>query len=320
MSYPRILITTYHQAFLVKGGGEHEMFSIADALKQNGLIADIYGPYSRSIENYDAIIHFSVHGGGLQFLNYVRSFNKPILLWPNVWLSENDKSSFEMIEKFIALSTKLLFKSISELENFCSFFPHAKCKSFLVNLGADSSYLKESSPDLFRQIQSVERYAIWLGIIEPNKNQLNAIKAMKGSGITLILVGNSRDDQYLDECKKVGGNDLVVIPSLPYRSELVRSALSGAEFYIEIGFEPPGLSAIEAGLCGCKLVLSDSSWSREHFGDNATYVHPEKIECIKKGIEKISLESNNRDLPNQLKKYCLPESISPLLQMLKEYA
>ncbi|MDD1782480.1 glycosyltransferase [Enterovibrio sp. ZSDZ35] len=319
MSYPRVLITTYHQAFLVKGGGEHEMFSIAGALKEQGLIADIYGPYSRSIENYDAILHFSVHGGGLELLEYANKYNKPIFLWPNVWLTEKDLGSLDMIARFVEISHRLLFKSQSEMDNFCTYFPEVSDKCYRISVGADPSYLQYSTPDLFSSLQGQNNYAIWFGIIEPNKNQLNVVRAMKGTGTKLVLVGNCRDQEYLDRCVDEGGDDLIVLPSLPYRSQLVRSALSGAKFYIEVGHEPPGLSAIEAGLSGCNLVLSDSSWSREHFGYQAILVDPNDITSIKNGIERaLTCERETSDLVSSLRKYCLPDSISPLLEMLED--
>lgn len=318
MSYPRVLLTTYHQAFLVTGGGEHEMYSIAGALKQCGLIADIYGPYSRSIDNYDAIIHFSVHGGGLEFLEYIKGFNKPVFLWPNVWLTEKDSSSFSMIKRFVELSEQLLFKSNSELGNFLHFFPESEPKCNLIAAGADPAFFQSTNENLFRSLQGVEEYAIWVGIIEPNKNQLSAIKAIKGKGIKLVLVGNCRDQDYLDECIRVGGDDLIVIPSLPHKSELFRSALKGAIFYIEVGFEPPGLSAIEAGLCGCNLIVSDSSWSREHFLKGALYVDPNDVSSIEKAIDMmLSGYEPDINLRSKLESYCLPGSIEPLLKMLK---
>lgn len=318
MSYPRVLLTTYHQAFLVSGGGEQEMFSIADALKQCGLIADIYGPYSRSIDHYDAIIHFSVHGGGLEILEHIKGFDKPIFLWPNVWLTEKDSSSLPMIERFIELSDQLLFKSNSELGNFLQYFPESKSKCNLIAPGVDPSFVKSTDENLFKSIQGIDNYAIWVGIIEPQKNQMNAVKALKNKGIRLVLVGSCRDPEYLEQCLQIGGDDLVVIPSLPHKSELFRSALKGAMFYIEVGYEPPGLSAIEAGLCGCKLIVSDSSWSREHFGEGVLYADPANISSIEKAVYQISSGHDfDTGLQSLLMKFCLPNSVKPLLAMLK---
>ena len=132
-------------------------------------------------------------------------------------------------------------------------------------------------------------------------------------------MGNCRDFEYLEQCRKEGGEYLSIIPSLPYKSEIVRSALKGASFYVEVGFEPPGLSAIEAGLAGCRLLLSDSSWSREYFGDLAVYVDPSDISSIENGMEEVlKLEKNSQTLTSSLHKYCLPESLDPFLHILRK--
>lgn len=319
MTYPKVLITTYHQAFVVKGGGEYEMLSVADALKQKGLIVDIYSPYSRSLDSYDTIIHFSVDGGGLELLKYASSIGKNIVLWPNVWLQEKHSISYHLVEQFVDISNVILFKSISELDNFCSFVPTARSKCELINFGASPSYLKETSGDLFSKLYKLKNYAIWFGIIEESKNQLNVIEACRNKGINLVVVGDTRQADYIEKCKKVGGEFLTIIPSLPYNSQIVRSALNGALFYIEVGQEPPGLSAIEAGLTGAKLLLGDSSWAREFFGENAIYVDPSIISSIESGIDDVfNIEKCNKSLVESLKKYCLPESLDPLLNILKK--
>lgn len=318
MSNPRVLLTTYHDAFLVKGGGEHEMFSVADTLKQYGIIADIYGPYSRSLENYDAIIHFSVHGGGLQFLENISLSNKPIILWPNVWFKEGHSIASDIVSRYIDLANVVLFKSNSERQNFLEHFPSASSKSKLVLAGANGTYKQPSSGTLFKAFSGLDNYAIWFGIIEPAKNQKQVISAFANKNMRLVLVGNCRDSEYLEECIEEGKGLVHIIHSLPYNSELVRSALAGAEFYVEVGSEPPGLSAIEAGLTGCKMLLGDSSWTREHFAFNTVFVDPESVIDIEDGIDQIKEIEGSNELVESLSKFCLPESLESLVSVIRD--
>src|SRR5690606_33759861 len=118
MKKPTILITTYHEAFVVRGGGEYELLSIADGLRQCGFIADIYGPYSRPLEFYDVVLHFSVHDGGQALLRTVKSFGKPVVLWPNLWARKEDKVAVEVIREHVALADLVAFKSQAEKKNF----------------------------------------------------------------------------------------------------------------------------------------------------------------------------------------------------------
>jgi glycosyltransferase involved in cell wall biosynthesis len=58
-------------------------------------------------------------------------------------------------------------------------------------------------------------------------------------------------------------------------------------------YEPFGLSVLEAGLCGCALVLGDIESLREVWGDAALYVSPgdrdETADTVKKLIENQAL-------------------------------
>ncbi|MFW5774859.1 MAG: glycosyltransferase family 4 protein [Chitinivibrionales bacterium] len=52
-------------------------------------------------------------------------------------------------------------------------------------------------------------------------------------------------------------------------------------------YEPFGLSALEAALSGCALVLGDIPSLREIWGDSAVYVSPEDVVALEKTIQKL---------------------------------
>ncbi len=319
MFSPRVLITTYHNAYLVRGGGEFEIISIADSLKKKGAIADLYGPYSRTIENYDVILHFSIRKAGLDLLHAVHAAGKPIVLWPNLWVTR-DLSPAELVAEHVALAQRVVFKSQAEKEHFCALFPIPQDKIGMVPAGVDSDFEKPAPPGLFSSLYGLKEYAIWFGIIEPVKNQLMAIRALKRLEIPLVLVGKYRDQDYFDACKREAHN-VTFIEGVPYKSEIARSALQDSLFYIEISDEPPGLSALSAGLAGCKLVLSDSSWTREHFGECTTYVDPHSLDSVCNGVqEAMSSPVHAEKLRKRMQRHRLPGAINPLLEILSVVA
>ncbi|HET8549894.1 MAG TPA: glycosyltransferase family 4 protein [Bryobacteraceae bacterium] len=73
--------------------------------------------------------------------------------------------------------------------------------------------------------------------------------------------------------------------------------LSGAEmadwfgrasvYVLAARYEPFGLSALEAALCGCALVLGDIPSLREVWGDAALYVHPEDRDGLRETLERV---------------------------------
>ena len=299
MRQPRVLITTYHEAFLHRGGGEFEIAMISNALKKHGLVADIYGPYSRDISRYDVILHFSVERGGLSLLRHIKAAGKPIVLSPNLFLTEKNSSISTLVSDFIDIADRIIFKSVSEKNDFNSFFEMPSNKVRVVPQFVDNGITRLAPKGLFSSLYGVENYAIGVGIIEPGKNQLMAIKAASQLGVPLVLVGIYRDYDYYQACKKEAPSNTTFITSLPYHSDVMRSALQDSSLYIEVTPEPAGFSAIEAGLSGCNLVLADSEWSHEHFADCANYVDPESVDSITNGI---ALALNNQTPVEQLQK------------------
>jgi glycosyltransferase involved in cell wall biosynthesis len=55
-------------------------------------------------------------------------------------------------------------------------------------------------------------------------------------------------------------------------------------------YEPFGLSALEAALCGCALVLGDIPSLREIWGEAATYVPPDDARALTDAIEQIAAQ------------------------------
>lgn len=316
-----VLLTTYHEAFVVKGGGEYELLSVADGLRQYGIIADIYGPYARSLDFYDVVLHFSVHGGGLGLLRMVKDHGKPIVLWPNLWAESLNDTAISMIHEHVELADCVAFKSGAEASNFTALInvPPEKlvrCKSI-----ADAYYTKPSPRGLFQELYGVQDYALWMGIVEPSKNQLSVIGPLKEMGIPLVIVGKYRDKVYYDACREAGRDNVIFIDSLPQRSEIVRSALQNARFYVELSLEPAGLSALEAGLSGSRILLSDSDWSREHFLDHAEFVDPLSFVSITDGVERVlKRPAFNSELQEHLRAYCFPSAMEPLVKVLKKVA
>ena len=70
----------YPGAYLYHGGGEREIFLLRDALNKAGLIADLYGPDSRPVSEYDTVIHFSLAGRTEQMLYQLAGNDRQMIL------------------------------------------------------------------------------------------------------------------------------------------------------------------------------------------------------------------------------------------------
>jgi glycosyltransferase involved in cell wall biosynthesis len=76
-------------------------------------------------------------------------------------------------------------------------------------------------------------------------------------------------------------------------NEVVRWLSRAAVFAEPARYEPFGLAALEAALCGCALVLGDIPSLREVWHDAASYVPPDDADALAAAVNKL-LESPDR--------------------------
>jgi glycosyltransferase involved in cell wall biosynthesis len=123
-------------------------------------------------------------------------------------------------------------------------------------------------------------------MIEPRKNQLNLIRAVKDSDYQLILVGQPAPNQrtYFEKCKKEAGANVQFIGRLEYE-ELSYYYLESEIHVLPSWFETTGLSSLEAAFFGCKIVVTRMGDTQDYFEDMVHYCHPRSTLSIRKAID-----------------------------------
>jgi glycosyltransferase involved in cell wall biosynthesis len=314
-----VLITTYHQAFLNKGGGEFELIEVASNLRELGVKADVYSPKSCPLSDYDVVLHFSMHSGGIDILRHIKNTNKRIVLWPNLWwVNDPTESEREIAKTHVSLADAVVFKSHAEMKNLNDRISIPKEKVHIIPAGIDRCFGYPADEDMFKIIYNVDEYILWLGIIEEQKNQLFCINALKNIKLPIVFVGNYRDRGYYNACKTAAPKHFKFLPSMPAKSEILRSAMQNCRLFLEVPLDHPGLSALEAGLAGSELVLSDDPWSKEHFGNRVTYVDPRSEKSIECGVNDALQKPHDPTISKIIhSKHLYPQALTQLLQILQ---
>lgn len=314
-----ILLTTYHEAFLHRGGGEYELLETALNLRKLGFTADVYSPFSRELEYYDTILHFSIEESGLSILKAARRERKRIILWPNFWLGDGHLEGIsELGRRFLELADAIVFKSRTEKNFFGSLIPFGDIPTLYVPVGVDPCFLTPPPGRLFRDSLGLEDYILWIGIIEPCKNQLRTINALRELSIPIVFIGNYRDAAYYEACQAAAPEHCIFLEPIAHKSDLMRAAIRECKLYIEPTLEPAGKSVIEAAVAGAPILTSDSEWAREHFGEHAIYVNPLDEESVlrgvRQGLEWKKQESSEAPL---IQRHILPDVLKPLSDFLE---
>jgi glycosyltransferase involved in cell wall biosynthesis len=277
MRKTRILVVSGFSAFFKQGGGEVEAASLRHALQHQGFDADLYGPDIFELDSYDLVIFFSCHSSGLELLETCKELGVKFLLWPNFWLgAEKTPSSAEvgLINKFCSDSDAIVFKSETEKQLFQRFFDFNDEKFLMVDWFVDDDFGVGADQDKFKTLYGLDRYILSVGLIEPVKNQLLLAEAAVEANVNLVLIGGFRKKDYFEACLNAGKELLTFIPHLPAQSPVISSAYAGCDAYVEVSFDPPGRSSIEAALFAKPLMLSSSSWVDELFPSMVNTIKP----------------------------------------------
>lgn len=169
----------------------------------------------------------------------------------------------------------------------------------IVPNGVDPIFARGCPDDFFRQ-HGFKDFILCVGRINHRKNQLGLVRALKGSGLPLLLAGPPNDAEYLRQCHREYPG-LMVLNHLEHH-DLPGLYASARVHVLPSWFETPGLASLEAGLAGCSVVSTDRGSAVEYFGDMACYCDPGSQESISSAVKKAWLmgRQNGDDLKRHI--------------------
>ena len=165
--------------------------------------------------------------------------------------------------------------------------------------GVQAQRFAEADPAAFRAHAGLgdEPFALCVGAIDLRKNQIMLARALRDSGIPLVLLGPALEGATRDLVQTAGGDNLIHLDRVD--AELVASAYHAASVHVLPSFaEGAALANLEAAAAGCPIVVSDRSSEFEYFGDLARYCDPADPESIRAAVESV-LDARERE-PEQI--------------------
>ncbi|MCM2458016.1 glycosyltransferase family 4 protein [Rhizobium sp. CG4] len=316
----RILLTTYHQAFINPAGGEAELQQLSEFLNDVGARAEIYGPQSKRLGFYDAVIHFSTHGGGEGLLRDIKAAGKPIILVPNFNFFDLDHKSIDVVQRHLDLADIVVLRTQVEYELCQRNFVVPGGKITIVPPGIASGFGRPAEDGLFQAAYGMNEFILWVGQLAEHKRQLETIVALKNVSVPLVFIGGYADRTYYETCRAMAGDNVRFLPYMLPASEILRSAMQSCSLYLELGDDAPGFSVLEAALAGSPLLLRDHPWSRELLGDIPTYLPSNPFDCLLETVlEKTSGVSAQIRDADKWKRYIQPNPTIEMLDLISDF-
>ncbi len=300
----------------VSGGVNTQIRKTAEALERANHKITFFNQWEKYDWNKFDIVHiFRADSTNLELAQWLRNNQIQFVVSP-IFFSLHKPFKIKKAIQFTELCKKILSGITSDLlikKEICQLsslvLPNTSdesmliCKSMNINSnktsvipnGIDVGF-KNANPNTFIKKYGIKDFILSTGHFGfKRKNLINLLKATKDIDTHLVLIGSLFDDDYSFQCKKlIDNSDKVIwIDTLKHDDPLLASAYSAAKvFALPSLYETPGLSALEAAICGCNIVITPYGGTKEYFKDYAEYPDPQNINQIRNAIEK-SLQTNN---------------------------
>ena len=139
-------------------------------------------------------------------------------------------------------------------------------------------------------------YIIYIGTIQPRKNLVRLIEAMKDiQDLKLVLVGKTKGlgrqgwkyQEILATPSKLGIENKVIFTGFVPDEELVYLLSGASAFVFPSLWEGFGIPVVDAMACGKPVIVSNVASLPEIVGDAGVLVDPNSVDSIKDGILKL---------------------------------
>jgi glycosyltransferase involved in cell wall biosynthesis len=313
----KIAYFTYPTAFNFFGGGELQLLKTKEYIEKmdRNYHVKLFDIFQDRLEHYDILHNFSISPDCLSLCKMAKMKGVKVALSPIYWTPSNlekqkvlekrliqIKSLYENLtryrlftfqrltpyKEFLELSNIILPNSEMEASLISNTFRIRGDKFHVVPNGVDKGFA-DAKPDLFVQKYGLKDFILFVGRIEARKNVVSLLSACKGLNVPVVIIGHDSvwEHDYFGLFRKMVDSD----PNFRYlgflspNSEDLASAYAAAKvFVLPSWFETPGLSALEAGLANCNVVITRGGSTTEYFRDLAWYVDPASIKDIREKI------------------------------------
>lgn len=325
----RVLLAGGLTAMSAPGGGEVQMLSLARALVDVGVGARLWRPWDDDLREADCLHLFGSLPAHLDVIDAAHRRGVPVALSTIGWFSlascwrepRSAPRRLAACARFLVRAAcpvipswrrrlyqsadLLMPNSQAEADQLTRHFRVPAHKIHVVPNGADPRFAG-AQPEPFVNLFGLSGFVLCAGRVEPRKNQLNLIRALAGSGLSLVILGDAvpGHEAYYRACRGAADEKVVFLGRLEHDDPLLAAAYAAAGCLVLASwFETPGLAALEAAMTGTPLVLPRGGCAQEYFGTHAEYVAPGDLAGIRAKVRAALARGRSRELAEHVQSF-----------------
>ncbi len=279
-------------AFQAPGGGENQLVQTARHLESLDVPVRLFSPWIDRLESARLLHLFGMSREGLELARLAQTRGVPVVLSPICWYEPRALAALEthLARKAVGLAAwclrrlthripswrrellhladAILPNSRAEADQLARLFGVARERLHVVPNGVLPAF-GTASPEPFRERWGQDPFVLSVGRIEPRKNTLGLVQAIRRLELPLVVIGEAAPGHrgYAQKCRQAGEGLVAWLGRLDHHDPVLASAYSAARvFALPSWFETPGLAALEAALAGCSVVITPYGSTRDYFG------------------------------------------------------
>ena len=307
---PTVFFYTSPAALQNPGGGEVQLLKTAQYLREVGVEVRLFDPWNDRLDRTDWLHLFGTLPECLTMARLAKRFGVRVALSPISWydplvswrLETGATRKVRAVtgwfarrlfprlpswrRELIQCVDLLLPNSTAEAHQLEQLFQADSSRIVVVPNGVDTRFA-DADRELFPSLFGVRDFVLLPGRIEPRKNQLAVVRALRDTSVPLVVLGDPHVDHtgYYDQCFQEAGPDVRFIGRMQHDSPLLASAYGAARVVVLASwFETPGLAALEGAMAGAQVVVTNRGSAPEYFGPAARYVVPDDLAGIRGAI------------------------------------
>jgi glycosyltransferase involved in cell wall biosynthesis len=321
-----VLFATHQNVALHEGGVHTQILQTKSALEEQGITVTMFEMWKKfDPKEYDLVHIFSANMATYHFARLLHTRNIPFVVSPVFYTRRSDRTVRTVIrmDTFFNRLVRGFWTDYGLISEMCRWanavLPNTQAEAhlmqygmkvaserlFIVVNGVEDRFAK-AAPDLFIKQYGIGNFILYVGQIGPHrKNVHHMLSALKNVDHPAVLIGSYDDSPQSRKCMELAKRNqrLLVIDELSHDSMLLASAYSACDvFLLPSLYETPGISALEAGLAGAKIVITPYGGTKDYFGGDAIYVNPSSVSDITNGIRKALAKKKDTALGKRIKK------------------
>ncbi|MEO0091985.1 MAG: glycosyltransferase [candidate division WOR-3 bacterium] len=338
----KIIFTSFQAISILEGGVKTQILALKKELEKLDVEVELFDSWQNyTFSKIDFVHLFCAHIGTYHFAHSLSNLGVKIILTP-IFFSHRSprfiknvlalskiiskfsgfRTEYQIIREICQMAKIIAPNTKKEMELIQQSFSISPEKFQLLPNGVDERFY-DADPNLFIKQYGIKDFILYVGHIGwGRKNLLALLKVCEKIDQPLVLIGKVLENDYARKCLTIikSRPNTILITGLNHDDPLLASAYSACDtFVLPSYYETPGLSALEAGLAGAKIVITKFGGTEEYFQNYAQYINPFSLNSIRQGIMNSLEQKKQPELKEHIRNnYLWKHAASKLIKIYQQ--